>query len=82
VWKSYLQRETGSTPSEVHARLVLPRFRTIDALRGIDLTIGRGEVVAVAGPNGPGKSTTVKLLSGLLTSGRGDSVGAWLRSRS
>lgn len=71
VWKSYRQRERGSTPSEVIARLFQPRFRTIDALRGIDLTIGRGEVVAVAGPNGAGKSTTVKLLSGLLAPDRG-----------
>jgi ABC-2 type transport system ATP-binding protein len=46
--------------------LIQPRFREVEALRGIDLRIGRGEVVAYAGPNGAGKSTTVKLLSGLL----------------
>ena len=42
------------------------------ALRGIDVRIGRGEVVAVVGQNGSGKSTMARLLNGLLrpTDGR------------
>ena len=42
------------------------------ALRSIDLHIGAGEVVAVVGQNGSGKSTMARLLNGLLraTSGR------------
>jgi zinc transport system ATP-binding protein len=35
-----------------------------DVLRGVDLTVGRGEVVALLGVNGSGKSTTVRAVTG------------------
>ena len=37
----------------------------VHALRGIDLTIGRGEFTAVAGPSGSGKTTFLNIVSGL-----------------
>ena len=36
------------------------------ALRGLSLTVGRGEIVAILGANGAGKSTTLLTISGLL----------------
>ena len=36
------------------------------AVRGIDVTVARGETVALLGPNGAGKSTTLDILLGLL----------------
>jgi iron complex transport system ATP-binding protein len=41
-------------------------------LRGADLTLERGELVAVVGPNGAGKSTLVRAVSGLQPFSAGD----------
>jgi ABC-2 type transport system ATP-binding protein len=45
--------------------------RVVEALRGVDLTVDRGEFVALLGPNGAGKTTFLKLLSGIITPSRG-----------
>src|SRR5436305_14502059 len=37
----------------------------VQAVRGIDVTISRGETVALLGPNGAGKSTTIDMILGL-----------------
>ena len=41
-------------------------------LRGLSLTVGDGEVVALLGANGAGKSTTLKAISGLLPTEHGE----------
>ncbi len=42
------------------------------ALAGVSLTVGRGEQVALMGPNGCGKSTLLKVLAGLIFPDSGD----------
>jgi simple sugar transport system ATP-binding protein len=43
---------------------IAKNFGAIEALKGIDLEIGHGEVVGLMGDNGAGKSTLVKIMSG------------------
>ena len=47
-------------------------YGKVEALKGISLTVGDGEIVTLIGGNGAGKSTTLKTISGLrpVTSGR------------
>ena len=48
----------------IEARGLRKSYRGLEAVRGIDLTIRRGEVFAFLGPNGAGKTTTVEILEG------------------
>lgn len=61
----------------IQATALTKEYRTADgqsvhALRGLDLTVGAGEIYALLGPNGAGKTTTLSILTTLLlpTSGR------------
>jgi ABC-2 type transport system ATP-binding protein len=47
------------------------RYGTTHALRGVDLTVGEGELVGLLGPNGAGKSTLVKIACGLVRASGG-----------
>lgn len=60
---------TGATTPLLEARNLTKRYKTAagenPALKGIDLSIWRGEFVAVVGKSGAGKSTLVNLISGI-----------------
>lgn len=59
-----LARITGHAPKEY--------FKEFWALRGVDLTVERGETVAIIGQNGSGKSTFLQLICGTLTPTQGE----------
>ncbi len=46
-------------------------YGEIRALKGVELEVGRGEIVTILGNNGAGKTTTLKTISGLLHPTRG-----------
>jgi branched-chain amino acid transport system ATP-binding protein len=47
-------------------------YGDLQALRGVSLTVGQGEIVSVIGGNGAGKTTTLMTVSGVLTPRRGE----------
>jgi ABC-2 type transport system ATP-binding protein len=53
-------------------------YGATEALRGVDLEVGEGELVGLLGPNGAGKSTLVKIACGLVraSGGRAEVAGA------
>jgi branched-chain amino acid transport system ATP-binding protein len=53
-------------------RHVQTYYGNIQALRGVSLTVDEGEIVALIGSNGAGKSTTLKTISGLLRPRHGE----------
>lgn len=62
----------AGAPPAVRLEGVSRRFGWTWALRSVDLTVERGEVLALVGPNGAGKTTLLKVLATLLrpTEGR------------
>ena len=50
--------------SVIEVRGLRKQYGQVEAVRGIDLRIERGEVFALLGPNGAGKTTTVEILEG------------------
>ncbi len=56
----------------VTRRFMAPNGRSMTALRDFTMTVARGEFVAVVGPTGCGKSTTLNLVTGLTPPSAGE----------
>ena len=68
----------SSVPHALAVRGLRKRYGSVEALKGVDLVVGEGELVGLLGPNGAGKSTLVKIAAGLVrpTGGRAEIAGA------
>src|ERR1700732_437620 len=53
-------------------RGITASYGSIEVLHGVDLAVPKGSVVAILGPNGGGKSTTLRVIAGQLPMTGGD----------
>jgi ABC-2 type transport system ATP-binding protein len=58
--------------SAIDVRGLRKSYGDLEAVRGVDLSVDRGEVFALLGPNGAGKTTTVEVLEGYRTRTAGE----------
>ncbi|HET9657842.1 MAG TPA: ABC transporter ATP-binding protein [Kineosporiaceae bacterium] len=58
--------EPGAAPAAVRVRELAVRFGPVEAVSGIDLTVQAGAGLGLVGRNGAGKSTTLRVLAGVL----------------
>ncbi|HVH52005.1 MAG TPA: ATP-binding cassette domain-containing protein, partial [Gaiellaceae bacterium] len=70
-------------PAALVVRGLAKHYGSVQALKGVDLEVGEGELVGLLGPNGAGKSTLVKIAVGLVraSSGTAELAGARAGSR-
>jgi polar amino acid transport system ATP-binding protein len=60
------------TSASVELRDIHVSFGTLEVLRGVDLTVGKGETACVIGPSGSGKSTLLRVANRLQEPDSGD----------
>ena len=53
------------TDPVIEVKAVCKSFKTVQAVKGVDLGIDRGQFVALLGPNGAGKTTLVEMIEGI-----------------
>src|ERR1041384_6089346 len=64
--KHHIMQSTPSAPLVMQARGLVKRYGHVTALDGADFELRAGEILAVIGDNGAGKSSLIKALSGAL----------------
>ncbi|CAJ1175801.1 ABC transporter ATP-binding protein [Companilactobacillus paralimentarius DSM 13238 = JCM 10415] len=62
-------RKTIKSPGLVGAfkSLIKPKYETFEAVKNLSFEVPKGEILGFIGANGAGKSTTIKMLTGILT---------------
>ena len=67
VTKVFRQKTRSDTIMGSLKGMLRPTVNTVRALDDLSFSVGSGEILAYAGANGAGKSTTIKIISGLLS---------------
>jgi ABC-2 type transport system ATP-binding protein len=68
------ERHAVAADSVVQVRGLAKRYGAVEAVRGIDLDVQRGEIFGFLGPNGAGKSTTISILCTLVGASAGTAI--------
>jgi ABC-2 type transport system ATP-binding protein len=71
-----------AVPNALAVRGLAKRYGSVEALKGVDLEVGEGELFGLLGPNGAGKSTLVKIAVGLVRASGGTAEVAGARAGS
>src|SRR4030043_62586 len=57
--------QTTAAEPVIEVKNVYKSFKTVQAVKGVDLRIYKGQFVALLGPNGAGKTTLVEMMEGI-----------------
>src|SRR5580765_1095609 len=60
--------------SAIHVRNLCKVYGAIEAVRGIDLDVRRGEIFGLIGPDGAGKTSTFQILGGVMPATSGEAI--------
>ncbi|MCK5310050.1 MAG: ATP-binding cassette domain-containing protein, partial [Thermoplasmata archaeon] len=50
----------------IQTKALEKKFKTVHAVRGVDLNVEKGDIYGFLGPNGAGKTTTIKMILDLV----------------
>ena len=64
--KIYVQMQRSGKVKDIFKNMIKPSKKEVKAIENLSLCINKGEFAAYAGANGAGKSTTIKILAGIL----------------
>ena len=59
------RQDSSAGPRAIELQGVHKHFGHVHAVKGVDLTVASGEIVAFLGPNGAGKTSTIDITLGL-----------------
>lgn len=75
LYKEYKIRNHQKNAKQTRwKRFLYPEYQTIAALKGIDFRVNKGDILGYVGTNGAGKSTTIKILLGILKETSGEVI--------
>jgi energy-coupling factor transporter ATP-binding protein EcfA2 len=65
-------KTAGEPESAIQIRGLRKRYGKVEAVRGIDLDIARGEIFGLIGPDGAGKTSVFQILGGVMEASEGE----------